>query len=263
MSDAAGWQGAHGGLIRGPAAYVPRTPWTPGRALVATLAIIALAIGVVGALLAAGIVADAVGVPAPSRWRPSGESAAALVMMGIWQALVVVFTLLASALFGGRVLDVLALRAPAAGPRVYIGALLVLACLQVALAAIQHGLIGHDMLQDLRPFVGLIAGPNWLLALAVIGIGAAASEELLFRGFLLSALAGTRLGFWGAAVLSSALWTGLHAGYSAIGIAEVFVIGLFFSWLLWRTGSLRVPVVCHALYNSLIVLALRFVPLPA
>ena len=42
----------------------------------------------------------------------------------------------------------------------------------------------------------------------------------------------------------------------------MFLIGLFFSWLLWRTGSLRVAIFCHALYNSLIVLVLRHVPLP-
>ena len=46
----------------------------------------------------------------------------------------------------------------------------------------------------------------------------------------------------------------------AAGIAEVFLIGLLFSWLLWRTGSLRVALFCHALYNSLIVLVLRHVP---
>ena len=64
------------------------------------------------------------------------------------------------------------------------------------------------------------------------------------------------------AALSTALWTALHANYSAVGIAEVFVIGVFFSWLIWRTGSLRVAIFCHALYNSLIVVALRYVPLP-
>jgi hypothetical protein len=110
--------------------------------------------------------------------------------------------------------------------------------------------------------VDLVRGPNWGLAAAVIGIGAPLSEELLFRGFLLSALAQSRTGFWWAAIVSSALWTALHVGYSAVGILEVFVIGLFFSWLLWRTGSLRVAIFCHAVYNSLIVLALRFVDLP-
>jgi membrane protease YdiL (CAAX protease family) len=117
------------------------------------------------------------------------------------------------------------------------------------------------MYSDLRPFVRLF-GDRWLLALLVVGVGAPLSEELLFRGYLLSALARSRLGFWGGAVLSTALWTALHAGYSAVGIAEVFMIGIFFSWLLWRTGSLRVAIFCHALYNSLIVVVLRYVPLP-
>ena len=48
----------------------------------------------------------------------------------------------------------------------------------------------------------------------------------------------------------------------AVGLVEVFSIGLIFSWLLWRTGSLWVPIFCHAAYNSLIVLVLRFVDLP-
>jgi membrane protease YdiL (CAAX protease family) len=171
-------------------------------------------------------------------------------------------TLLASTLFGGRVRDVLALHKAPTGWRSYAGALLALAGLQVVLAAVLHG-ISHDMGTDLRPFVGLVRGPQWPLAAAVVGIGAPLAEELLFRGFLLSALARTRLRFWGAAVVATLAWASLHASYSAVGLAEVFVLGLFFSWLLWRTGSLWVPIFCHALYNSLILLALRFVDLPA
>jgi CAAX protease family protein len=89
------------------------------------------------------------------------------------------------------------------------------------------------------------------------------SEELLFRGFLLAALAGSAVGFWPGALIVTGLWTVLHAGYSPAGIVEVFLIGLYFSWLLWRTGSLRVAIFCHAFYNSLVVLALRYVPLPS
>jgi hypothetical protein len=84
----------------------------------------------------------------------------------------------------------------------------------------------------------------------------------LFRGFLLSALARSQLGFAGGTIITTTWWTLLHWGYSAAGIVEVFLIGLFLSWLLWRTGSLRVPIFCHALYNSLIVVFLRHVPLP-
>ena len=55
------------------------------------------------------------------------------------------------------------------------------------------------MYADLRPFVRHAQRAEWVLALLVVGIGAPLSEELLFRGFLLSALARSRLGFAGAA----------------------------------------------------------------
>jgi membrane protease YdiL (CAAX protease family) len=199
----------------------------------------------------------------PGRQAGSNEMSAGLILFAVWQAAAVLLTLIASRLFGGRVRDVLALRPAAGGWRSYLGAIGVLVVLQIALSAVQYATRSGDLYVDLRPFVDLVRGPNWGLAAAVIGIGAPLSEELLFRGFLLSALVQGRTGFWGAAIVSSALWTALHVGYSAVGILEVFVIGLFFSWLLWRTGSLRVAIFCHAVYNSLIVLALRFVDLPA
>jgi CAAX protease family protein len=170
-------------------------------------------------------------------------------------------TLLASLAFGGRPRDVLALRGAPSGWRAYAGAVLAMVALQVALAVATYSLVDHDMLADLRPFVGLVTGPYWLLAAAVLGVGAPLSEELLFRGFLLGALAKSQLGFWGAALISTLLWTGLHAGYSLVGLAEVFAIGLLLSWLLWRTGSLWVTIFCHGLYNSLVAVALRVVGL--
>jgi membrane protease YdiL (CAAX protease family) len=243
---------AAGGLIRGPATYVPRTPWGPVQALAAGLLIVVLSAGV---MLASGLLSRLAG---PGAWRQDPGELAAL---GIWQVSTVLLTLVVSCMRGGRLAEVLALGAPTGGPLVYFRALLALACLQVLVSLVQYSWFQHDMYSDLRPFVRLF-GDSWLLALLVVGVGAPLSEELLFRGFLLSALARSRLGFWGGAVLSTALWTSLHAGYSAVGIVEVFLIGLFFSWLLWRTGSLRVAIFCHALYNSLIVVVLRYVPLP-
>ena len=83
-----------------------------------------------------------------------------------------------------------------------------------------------------------------------------------FRGFLQSALAQTRLGFWGAALITNTAWTALHAGYTLTGLVDVFVAGLLFSWVLWRSGSLWVPIVCHAFYNGLIFAVLWVLPLP-
>jgi CAAX protease family protein len=249
-----------GRLFRGPAAYEPRTPWHAGAALAATIAIVGLSF--LGAWLLPtylGLDEGATAVPNPvhPEIRPSG-----LWVVAIFQVSAIALTLLASAAFGGWPRNVLALGQAPAGWRTYAGAILAMAGLQAVLAAVPHLFIEHDMLADLRPFVGLVAGPNWPLAVAVLGIGAPLSEELLFRGFLLGALAQSPLGFWGAALVTTAFWTALHAGYTPVGLAEVFAIGLFLSWLLWRTGSLRVTIFCHGLYNLLIVLALRLAGLP-
>jgi uncharacterized protein len=245
--------GASGGLFRGNAAYAPRTPWGPWLGVLATLLVLGISIVAGGAL----------GSPIGAKWRPAGVQNLELLILGAWQALVVILTLLLSALGGGRVSEVLALGRPPGAPRVYLAAFLLLAALNGIVSIVQYFLFPQNMYTDLRPFVGFMTGPDWLWALLMVGIGAPVSEELLFRGFLLSALSRSRLGFLGAALISTAAWAALHATYTALGIAEVFLIGLFFSWLLWRTGSLRVAIFCHALYNSLIVLVLRYVPLPA
>lgn len=245
-----------GGLLRGQAAYEPRTPWTPGLALLT--AVLIVLVSVAGAALLFGLGKVGIG-----NWRGASDEAATMLVLAAGQLVTVLLTLVAAALFGGRLVDVLALRAPAGGVGVYLGAVVLMVLLQVAVGVLQHVTIAHDMFADLRPFVRLATGPEWPLALLVVGVGAPLSEELLVRGFLLSALARSRLGFAAAAVISTALWAALHAGYTLVGILEVFIIGLFFSWLVWRTGSVRVAIFCHALYNSLILLALRFVPLPA
>lgn len=246
-------------FMRGPPAYTPGTPWGPLWAALATLVIIVAS--AVGAVLLLGS-AFVAGTPEPGQgptlWR---QDMSALATLAVWQAMAIVLTVAASALFGGKVREVLALRAPAGSGFVYLKAVALMAALQLVVGSVQYTLFPQDMYADLRPLARLF-GEQWVLALLVVGLGAPLSEELLFRGFLLSALARSRLGFTGGAVLTTAWWTALHAGYSTAGIFEVFLIGLFFSWLLWRTGSLLVPIFCHGLYNSLIVLVLRHVPLP-
>lgn len=249
MSDS-----ASDGLFRGPPAYAPQTPWPARRALLAGILIVGASI-----LCATLVIGSGGSSGQPGQWR---QDITDLATLGVWQAVTVVLTILASAMFGGKVRDVLALRAPVGTPTIYLKGVLLMAALQLAVSLVQHNVIQQDVYGDLRPFARLF-GEQWILALLVVGVGAPLSEELLFRGFLLSALAHSRVGFWGGALITTGLWTALHAGYSASGIVEVSLIGLFFSWLLWRTGSLRVAIFCHALYNSLIVVALRHVPLPS
>ncbi len=120
-----------------------------------------------------------------------------------------------------------------------------------------------DAMRDLGFVRQLVSDtPMWVAIIALV-IGAPVSEEILFRGFLMNQLADTRLQFSGAAIVATAGWTLLHVGYSTIGLVEVFVVGLLLSWLLWRTGSLWVPMFLHAAYNATMLAVIVLLPAPA
>lgn len=159
--------------------------------------------------------------------------------------------------------DALALGPPAQGKRAYVSSFLILVSV-VAAVSVLTWLYRRDLvLQDLQTFIDLIRSPGWWLAILAIVVGAPLMEELLFRGFLLAHLARTRIGFRGAAVVTTLAWTGLHAGYSGIGLLEVLLVGFYFCGLVWWTGSLRVPILCHALHNLTVVAILGLVDLQA
>lgn len=243
------------GLWRGPAAYRPRTPWPLGAAVVAAIGIIVFA-------MAAGLTGSLVARPAPD--RTAAESLWPFVAaLAASQLSAIVLTLLAARAFSGRPVDVLALGPPPQGPTVYP---LALAIMLVVFGLYSFGVWLVDpavMAKDVSPFVALVRSPAWWLALIAIAVGAPLMEELVFRGFLLSALAQSRVGFLAGSVVTSLCWTALHASYSVYGLVEVFAVGLYFSWLLWRTGSLRVPIFCHAAYNAGVALFLMLFDLPS
>jgi membrane protease YdiL (CAAX protease family) len=97
--------------------------------------------------------------------------------------------------------------------------------------------------------VWLRASEPWVMLIALV-IGAPVSEELLFRGFLLSALAKSRTGFWGAAVISNTAWTLTHLPWSWAPNFIIFVFGLLLSFILSRTGSVWPCVLAHCIANA-------------
>lgn len=91
------------------------------------------------------------------------------------------------------------------------------------------------------------AGSPWL-HLAVI-VAAPLSEEFLFRGFLFSGLAESRVGPVGAAVISSGIWTLIHIQYDAFDLAQLFLLGLLLAGAWWKSRSLWLCVILHAIVN--------------
>jgi membrane protease YdiL (CAAX protease family) len=249
-------------FLVGPSAWRSQNRWHP---LLAVLA----AIGVVVAGQLAPIVVLALMRGDLAQSVPSGrvgeetlyqfaEGAGAPLLL-LSQSMLALLTIAVASLYRGRFSEVLCLVRPDGGGRAYAFALLLLVPLLAAINAVAYWLSPAGFLADFKQFASLARTPQPVTAFLAIAVGAPLWEEMLFRGFLVGPIAGW-IGFWPAAVLISGAWTALHLGYSAVGLAEVFLIGLYFSWLLWRTGSLWVPIACHAIYNGCLFVALRYLP---
>jgi membrane protease YdiL (CAAX protease family) len=165
-------------------------------------------------------------------------------------------------MFGSRAADTLALRNPPRRWRDVSTGFLIVAAVSGVYTLVTTLLSPEDIVRDLRPLWEIMRSEWWWVLVLVAVVGAPLSEEFLFRGFLQPALT-KRLGFAGAAVVTTAAWTALHASYSAVGLGEVFLVGLVLSWLLWQTGSLWVPILCHGVYNGAIISFLAAFPVPA
>ena len=69
-------------------------------------------------------------------------------------------------------------------------------------------------------------------------------EEFVYRGFMLVAL-GAAIGFWPAAIISSAMWGYTHNQYPLSLQALIMASGVYFSWLTRRAQSLWTPYASH------------------
>ncbi len=107
---------------------------------------------------------------------------------------------------------------------------------------------------DIDPSRLFPPGPAGIATAFVVAVVLAPlTEEILFRGVLLSALKAR----WGTGVAifgSSALFAGMHV--SPYAIPPVFVLALVLGWLFVRTRSLTVCIVAHSVFNGVGLAAL-------
>jgi membrane protease YdiL (CAAX protease family) len=90
-------------------------------------------------------------------------------------------------------------------------------------------------------------GILWAVMFLMVGL----LEEFSLRGYTQYTLA-SGIGFWPAAVLLSALFLAGHiknSGENWMGLADVFIIGMFLCFTLWRTGDLWFAVGLHAVWD--------------
>lgn len=223
---------------------------------VADLRRVGVAVFITVVVVAAAILLTAISVGQLSRFHlPSAnnqENVTQWLALASFQVAMVAFVVLLGRLFG-PLAESLGTR-PAQGlPRALVVPFVVSVAIMLLYALISMLFFRESVLQDMAIFQKLMAGvPMWLPVIVLV-IGAPLSEELVFRGFLLGQLRQTRLGFVGAAIVATAGWALLHWQYSWVGLIDVFIAGMLFSWTLWRTGSVWVPICFHALYNATVL----------
>ena len=162
--------------------------------------------------------------------------------------------------FRGRTIDVLALHPPMGGWKAYAWAVPAFVLFGFGIGSVMEWLWPKVSQADIQVMMELTHSPAWWLMFLVAVIGAPLSEELMFRGFLFSALARSPLGLIGTTAVTSLTWAAIH-GYSLQGFVTITALGVALSYILWRTGSTRVTMACHGVYNSLAFLAALLTPL--
>ena len=239
-------------LFSGPPRYTPSSPWGPWGALGALLLVL------LGQLIG-GIAVVAIYV-----FKNGGsnfDTQAGFEAMMSMATPIGVATMIASQIGSivavwllagrqGRRADVLQMHTPAASLSTCIAGGLLSILATGIVEIILYQVVKDNVQADTKFIADGLNSPMWWGTILIAVVFAPLWEELTFRGFLLSSLAQTRLGFWGAALISNALWTALHAQYGWAGIGSVFTAGLVLSWLVWRTGSIRAPIIAHGIANT-------------
>jgi membrane protease YdiL (CAAX protease family) len=112
-----------------------------------------------------------------------------------------------------------------------------------------------NLLQSIRPIsedytklYDSLMNQNLFGLLFAVAVIAPVTEELIFRGMIQD---GLLLSYRSqTAILTSGILFGLVHGLPWL-ILNAFLLGLFFSWLRLKTGSLGAGILAHAIYNAI------------
>lgn len=229
---------------------------------------IAVAVGILAVALGAGVTAGAIFDSYNQTGQPRAFAAGEVealttlrlaVFLAVFQVVIILLTIGAARRFAGTE-DLLSLARPKGGALLKVAAVLGLLVFAALVAFLVFNVDRDAFISDISTFSGIMQSGGWWAIPIVAAVGAPLAEEFLFRGYLYGTLKRTPLDRTGAAIISSGMWTALHPGYSVYGLAALFCIGIYLVLLRDRTGSLVMPIACHAIYNSIVVLVMVFLP---
>jgi membrane protease YdiL (CAAX protease family) len=218
----------------------------------------------------AGRLAPHVGLTGPvtSTKIDNGDGSFTLILrypaleMGIVACLVAIpLLLLAASRLKVNPLDALALRLPSRPGRV----LLILVVLLLLEYGLRAGQVAFWTVWEaaggtfpLQRGGAVIRREDLIASIALFSVLGPVAEELAFRGMLLQSLVKTRLGFWGAAILSSLPFAAFHVCFGfVVGALWFGLTGMVLALALRQTGSLWSSIGLHIAMNSAAVAVLH------
>ncbi|WGD56157.1 type II CAAX endopeptidase family protein [Bradyrhizobium sp. CB1650] len=237
----------HPPLIMMPADDAPRVWKFWGTALWGLLVFVAMFVGQVGAIvLLVALRGHPIDLASIQLVGHEPQALALSVIMGLPATLAAVW--LAVRLKRASFVDYLALRWPSWMQLLFgaIGLLLLVLAWETMSRTLGREATPGFMTDLLKS--GRDKGAAVLLLLA-FSVAAPMSEEVLARGFLYRGWSASFLRAPGAITLSSLVWTVVHLQYDMYFLAEVFTIGVWFGYMRYRSGSLWLTIVLHALNN--------------
>jgi len=115
----------------------------------------------------------------------------------------------------------------------------------------------EDLILKPEPMVSEISWTVVLLALILVATTGFV-EEFVFRGVLQRAAAES-IGGWRGIIYVSVLFAVMHMGFQSwIDVLFVFAVGMFFAWVVKRTGSLLGVTLAHGITNIMLFLVIPF-----
>jgi len=226
-------------------------PWGPWATLGFTVVwfMVAIAVSAVATLVVITIVAIAAGALRPHEARLETLQAFGGLIVGLVEilttpALVGLTVLLAWVRM--PVAEYLALRRPSYRDTILwlLGFLGLMVAQDVFSVLISRPIVPEVQLEAYRTAYFL---PMLVVALVV---SAPLIEELFFRGFMYKGLAASKVGVAGAIILTAFVWAAIHFQYDWVGRGVIFADGIVLGLVRWRTRSIALPVLLHAIMNA-------------
>ena len=121
------------------------------------------------------------------------------------------------------------------------------------LSGMENWMRQHE--EEARSSVKILLGSNTIGSLItdllIVGVLAGLSEEILFRGTLQQLFSSSGINRHVAVWLTAVIFSAIHMQF--FGFVPRLLLGAYFGYLFWWSGSLWLPAIIHTLNNSIVV----------